>query len=357
MIFALWLRSSGGAGLPYGSLPGTGLWIGSLLWIGALALGLVSLVSNYQDATSADALRPIQVIFWGFVAALGPALMVKIVAVLARTSVGDLAVWIWFPAFVALFLLPLTLGYAVSARQVLDVPVILKRGARFLLVQRGAMGLLLLVGGAIGVGLADGVSGLLEGRIRAATILAVIVGLACGTLLVWAGALLHQRIKDRIDRSLFREMYRTQQILRDLGTEIQSATTVEDLALRLERQIEQALVPSSFALYLTCGENLRIARGEVEEDLAEIPLSQPLVPESSGTGRGVDESPYLHPIGSLHHVAELGPDCVVPIECGKSLLGLLVLGPRRSDEPYSDEDKSLLTSAARQAGQVLERLS
>jgi serine phosphatase RsbU (regulator of sigma subunit) len=53
----------------------------------------------------------------------------------------------------------------------------------------------------------------------------------------------------------------------------------------------------------------------------------------------------------------LAPECLVPI-LGRNtrLIGLLVLGPRRSEEPYSGEDKHLLDSVAGQAGITLENI-
>jgi serine phosphatase RsbU (regulator of sigma subunit) len=56
-------------------------------------------------------------------------------------------------------------------------------------------------------------------------------------------------------------------------------------------------------------------------------------------------------------LAPLQPDCLVPI-LGRDgrLVGLLVLGQRLSEEPYSREDKHLLASVASQAGVGLESI-
>jgi serine phosphatase RsbU (regulator of sigma subunit) len=67
------------------------------------------------------------------------------------------------------------------------------------------------------------------------------------------------------------------------------------------------------------------------------------------------------PIGE--HAAEksglalLHPECLVPvIGRGSGLVGLLVLGHRLSEGPYSGEDKRLLASIAGQAGTALENI-
>jgi serine phosphatase RsbU (regulator of sigma subunit) len=52
------------------------------------------------------------------------------------------------------------------------------------------------------------------------------------------------------------------------------------------------------------------------------------------------------------------PDCLVPVLTRRgSLTGLLVLGARLSEEPYSREDKRLLSAVAAQAGSTLENMS
>jgi phosphoserine phosphatase RsbU/P len=69
------------------------------------------------------------------------------------------------------------------------------------------------------------------------------------------------------------------------------------------------------------------------------------------TAADLAADPRLEPFRAL--AAEL----VVPvIGRGGGLEGLLVLGPRLSDEPYSSEDRALLASAAAQAGLALENI-
>ncbi len=56
-------------------------------------------------------------------------------------------------------------------------------------------------------------------------------------------------------------------------------------------------------------------------------------------------------------LAPLRPDSLVPVLGRDSrLVGLVVLGPRLSEEPYSRDDKHLLTSVASQAGVALDSI-
>jgi serine phosphatase RsbU (regulator of sigma subunit) len=85
--------------------------------------------------------------------------------------------------------------------------------------------------------------------------------------------------------------------------------------------------------------------------LDRIPSTLPLLTEITQRGKAWDvpQSPEWLGVGSL------APECLVPIlGHNNRLMGLLVLGPRHSEEPYSSEDKHLLDSVASQAGITLE---
>jgi serine phosphatase RsbU (regulator of sigma subunit) len=61
---------------------------------------------------------------------------------------------------------------------------------------------------------------------------------------------------------------------------------------------------------------------------------------------------------SLRAFAPLQPECLVPLPGRESkLAGLLLLGARLSEEPYSREDRRLLASVASQAGVALEGIA
>ena len=52
-------------------------------------------------------------------------------------SLDDYPFWLWTMAVLATMLMPVSYAYAVVKDRVLDVPVLLKRSARYLIVQRG----------------------------------------------------------------------------------------------------------------------------------------------------------------------------------------------------------------------------
>jgi serine phosphatase RsbU (regulator of sigma subunit) len=93
----------------------------------------------------------------------------------------------------------------------------------------------------------------------------------------------------------------------------------------------------------------------VHQELERMPTTMPLLTELAQRGRAWDVP--VAGSGGPSELAPLGAECLVPILGRKSgLLGLLVLGPRLSEEPYSGEDKHLLDSVASQAGVTLENI-
>jgi sigma-B regulation protein RsbU (phosphoserine phosphatase) len=327
-------------------------------FFGGFGLGLVSLTWNALRGP-APARRKSRVIVWGTVVGLGPAFVLYAVAAVAGKDPSGFPFWIWAPCIMALFLIPLAFGYAVVKHRVLELPVLLKRSARYLLVQRGSVGLLVLGGVATTMVFASSVAGRLKPRTEAAGPLAIGLGAAFGTLLVWTGTAVQRRVRERIDRAFFRSAYDARRILEDLAEKARSATSRESLAALLEHHVRSALSPRSLAVYLESDPGLlRVNRGQVPAGLETLPTSMPALVDLARRGRSREVPP---PGGQgredLAPLAPLEPECLVPI-LGRDgrLSGLLALGPLLSEEPYSREDRRLLASVASQAGTTLESI-
>jgi serine phosphatase RsbU (regulator of sigma subunit) len=190
-----------------------------------------------------------------------------------------------------------------------------------------------------------------------------------------------KRGTERIDRAFFRSAYDARVILQDLAEKTRTVTDRHELASLLELHIEGALHPKSLACYLEAGDGRLVAEcGRVRREfdtipaaparpkfparfgarfvlreLDAIPATLPLLSELAQRGKAWDVPPPVS--DEVGELAALAPECLVPILGRNSrLIGLLVLGPRLSEEPYSGEDKHLLDSVASQAGMALENI-
>jgi sigma-B regulation protein RsbU (phosphoserine phosphatase) len=107
---------------------------------GAFTLGLASLAWNGWRAPTSDARRKIRVLALGMAAGLAPLLGMMIFVSMTGRDASPLSLpfWMWWTAVASLTLVPLSFAYAVVKHRVMEIPVLLKRSARYLLVRRGA---------------------------------------------------------------------------------------------------------------------------------------------------------------------------------------------------------------------------
>jgi serine phosphatase RsbU (regulator of sigma subunit) len=178
-----------------------------------------------------------------------------------------------------------------------------------------------------------------------------------GIALVWVSSPLVKRGTQRIDRAFFRSAYDARMILTDLAEKARTVTSRRELAELLQQHLERALHPKNFVCYFSAGESKLLAECGNVPPGAET-LSTGLMTLGFLTLRekswdvplpGEDETE------DLAVLAPLAPECLVPIlDHAGQLSGLLVLGQRLSEEPYSSEDKRLLDSVASQAGIAIE---
>lgn len=310
---------------------------------GAVILGMASLVWNVLGAPRVEDRRRLNVMLWGTLVGITPAILIGIPYDLAHSGPPF---WLGFARGVFLFLIPLSFAYAVLKHRVMAIPVLLRRSARYLLVERGFAILILLVS----VGLTLWFGQAFSKRFSAGTKAAIPIGATFGVLLITAASQVHRHVRTRLDRAFFRSAYDAQQILENLAAQTLAVTDREGLASLLHEQIEDALHPEPLYVYLQASDGHMYAfTGNPPAEAQRL----------SRTGSGFDRLAERHEPLELDpasmdgtQLEPLHPECLVPIWGwpGQKMQGLVVLGARLSDEPYSARDKRLLESVASQAG-------
>jgi phosphoserine phosphatase RsbU/P len=319
-----------------------------------VALGLLSLALNAMRG-SESARRKTRVMLWGTLLGMVPMFFAQTVAGFRGLSLFALPFWVLAPIVIALFLVPLSIAYAVVKQRVMEVPVLLRVSARYLLVQRGALGLLVVLGFGSTLAFADSVAGYLNAQDSLPV--AATVGAAFGTFLIVAGGRLHRRVRERIDRAFFRSAYDARHVLQDLAQRARLATSREDLAALIDDQVCTALLPRSLSVYLERTPGALERATAVAGDREVLETAAPALAALAARGRPVDvsEEPLGAPLPAP--LAAAAPECLVPIYARDGRLsGIVSLGVRLSEEPYSREDQHLLASVASQAGITLDTL-
>lgn len=204
--------------------------------------------------------------------------------------------------------MPASFWWAIVQRRLFDIGFVLRRGVQYLFARRALLVITPLTLGAAVVEAArhsdDSLSLLVETHAPYYGVLVV-------------GLLAHHAMRDRwldaLDRRLFRERYNASRLLRDLAVAVKETRDLADACARAAAEIDAALHPAWIAVYGadSSAGPLRLLAGQA-------------MPDDPGSGDAVAET----------RVSEPGDATSAHI--------VLVLGTKKSGEPYSSEDRSLL---------------
>jgi len=317
---------------------------------GALLLGIISLLLNAAQAAQVEERRKLKVMLWGTLVGVIPPVLIALNYDLRKV---DKPFWMVFTQAVLLSLLPLSFAYAVVKHRVMDVPVLLRRSARYLLVERGFAILIFVVSIAITLWFGEAFSK----RFMAGPKAAIPIGATLGVLLFSGATQVHRQVRTRLDRAFFRSAYDAQQILQNLAATTLAVHDRKSLAMLLHEQIRDALHPMPLVIYLLSAERqLRSYAGHLPEEEMTLSAGEPVLQKVARAGAPLELDPDSLRGTGLEPVR---PECLVPIggPADGELQGLIALGPRLSEEPYSARDKRLLASVASQAGIAMRSIS
>ena len=364
---------------PRGRSPAVEAWVVFVSGVHAVigyGLGLVSLGWNAFRGGS-ETRRRTRVMLWGTAGAILPFLIVASYAITRDVDFIDLPFWVWSGAIMALFLLPLSIAYAVVKHRVLEIPVLLRRSARYVVVRHAIVTVGIVVGivltsvfTAVLSRLPEGSAADLAGSALPSAVrepfrqtteterraLSGIAGALFGVLIMIATRKGVDRVTRRVDRAFFREAYDARQLLQDLAHRIRTAVDRTQVAALLEPSLRDALHPSTILVLL------RTSAGRLEP-VAPPGGTMPPGLEVTGAERdlGIRGGVTVIRPGELPPVlapfAGNEPDLVAPmLGYDERLEGLLLLGPRLAEEPYGREDRELIAAVAGQAGVALQNL-
>ena len=330
------------------SVMGYGLGLGSLAW------------NAFRGRPETK--RRTRVMLWGTAGAILPVVILGSIAAGAGIEFIEFPFWVWVGSLMALFLLPLSFAYAVVKHQVMEIPVLLRRSARYLVVRHAIITVGVVIGFALTFAFAaifsrvfpdDPRTGVSEMELR---VLSGVAGALFGVLTAVATRKGLSRITRRVDRSFFREEYDARQLLQDLARRTRGVSDRQQLAELLERSLGDALHPSTILVLL------RTEAGRLEPVVARDCSDGPSV-DATEIERAADIRSGVVTIRSgelpapLASLAAVHPELLAAMQGhDEQLEGLIVLGTRLSDEPYGREDRELVASVAAQAGIALQSL-
>ncbi len=253
----------------------------------------------------------------------------------------------------ALVLLPaFGLVYAVGVARVLGPRVVLRRSLQYALASRTLTVLAVLPGVALVLTLAI---------YRDLTIRQIVTGqsgIYLGLIAVSAAAFRYRdRARQWLDERFFREEYDARRVLVSLAGRVRFETNPADLASMVVSEIDAALHPEVTAILVSGVEDGRLTPVTVLRGTCDaLPLDGGLVamlrwsdepleialndPRSPTKRLPPDEQAWLARTGATLLIPIVGQD--------RSLIAVIVLGEKRSEEAYTSEDLELLATIAAQ---------
>ena len=329
-----------------------------------LLAGLSALVLNYRRLTDANERRRVTIVVVGAVAGLLPGLLA--VASYRLRSDAEVSASIFASPMtslgtISLLLFPASLAYAILRHRVFGITVMIRQGMRYA-VARGA---LLSVVPLLALLLVADVLA------RGHQPLAVTLEMRAWTYAVMAGLAVAAHTRRRqwlesLDRHFFREHYHTHRLLRQVVEDIGRCGDLAVVAPRVVAHIEAALHPEFVALLVRAPSDLSyrslvatpagLAPPPLRVDSTLVALlrvlRQPLEVSSGGAAWLAQQLPRAE----LDVLRQGRIDLLVPIVTAPDHSeSVLTLGVKRSEEPYTQEDRDLLAIIAAHVALVLER--
>ncbi len=313
------------------------------------------LVHNYRRLTDEDQRRRVRWVVCGTTMALVPQVWWALLYTFEELT-GQ-ALLSRYSLFVNTFTvaIPLTVAYAVVKHRVLDIKVVVRLGLQYVLARRVLQTAIALPLLALAYTLISQ---------RHLTIAEFVGNTRAYVFLLGAAATalrFRRPVQGWIDRRFFREEFDREQLLLGLLDDVGRVDSVAQLSRLVSDRLATALHPTAaYVWYSDAVERAVAASSDPSITPPDVPSSGSWLAWLEARG-AVTECPLPADAGlsrsEARWFADRGISLVVPItDTDDRLVGALLLGEKKSEEPYGVGDRQLLTAIAKQAAVVRDNL-
>jgi sigma-B regulation protein RsbU (phosphoserine phosphatase) len=225
------------------------------------------------------------------------------------------------------FITPVVLTYVALIRRVLDIGFALNRALVFSAVSVVFVGTFLLVEWALGAWLNS-----------ASHTTSLLVGAAIALGLGLSVRAIHKRVDQILDTIFFRKRHEDEHAIRAFGHEAAYITDTDLLLARTKALLEEHADATGVAVLLDDGNGHYGAMSE----------NDPAIVSLKAWRKSVD----LHTLNTI-----LEGEFAYPMVARGHLVGVIVLGPKRSGDPYAPDESDAILHLAHGVGGALDILS
>ncbi|PYS47485.1 MAG: hypothetical protein DMF68_15870, partial [Acidobacteria bacterium] len=320
----------------------------------------LALFSKLGATKIPDARRRLKLLTTGTTLSLAPLFILIIVGLVrGRGTSENVSPWLFMPALLLLFLFPLTLAYVIVVHRAMDVRVAIRQGVQYALARNGVRVIQVLLSAVIIFVAASLIASSTANRPQKIAVMAT------GVALVFLLQGVAEKLRRWVDRRFFREAYNAEQILSDLSEKVRTIVETGPLLKTVAERISESLHVRRVALMLRENGSYRPAHALGYD--APLPVTfpeqaatvrqlrstrEPVLVYSDDTDSWVYKTPGMD--GERQMLEELDTQLLLPLSVKENLPGFISLGPKQSEEPYSNTDLRLLQSVATQTGLALE---
>jgi len=330
-----------------------------LVSFAAIGSFFVCISVKMRQAVTPDAKRRLRLLYTGSSIAMAPACILFVTQSIKGGELEQIfPEWFVLSALSLMLLFPITLAYVIVVHRAMDVRVVIRQGLQYGLATTGTRVLQVLLGFVV-IWTAINLS-LDPTRSKPQRIMLIALGVV---LVIWLrrGAEFGRKW---IDRRFFRDAYNAEQILEALSDEVRSIVEKRPLLERVATRIAESLHIPRVAVLLEEGGFYRPAfalgfpaafvAGLADSGATVLRLKREAGPERVYFD---DEDSWVNdsalPEAERRNLASLQPQLLLPLMAKQNLLGIISLGEKRSEAPYSNTDLRLLKTVASQTALAL----
>lgn len=306
--------------------------------------------------TSADGRRRLSILRVGSSVGLVPMLLVILWGIFSANPMFVGVPWpLTVTALLLLTLFPLTLAYVIIVEHAMNLGFVIRMGIKYAIAKSGfGLARATLVGLALYIFWTVIVR---QGITQMESV--ILVGVSGALLLVRRQGV--DRVSLWLDRQFFREAYDSEKVLAGLASEVGRYLEIQPLFERVALRLGETLHVNDIVILMREGNVFRTRHSTRAGEPMDIAADSRIAVNLEQQGTPVEvyfdtPAPWMRLLTAeeLQTLDFMRTQLLLPLSGRNGLVGMISLGPKRSEIPYSDTDVRLLQAVAWQTGMALE---